>query len=182
MPAWRRLLFCLFCALASAAWAAPRLGGDFVLHDSRGSEVSLASLRGKVVLLFFGFTSCPEMCPTELAQFKHLLARLSGEQRGRVQALFVSVDPKRDTPELLHAYVSHFSPQILALTGSEEEVRRVAGQYGASFRYVPNGSDYTVDHTVNTYVIDPRGSLVRILPYGTPGSEMLRVVQTYLLD
>ncbi len=169
----------LFCSAPAQATAA-KLGGDFTLRTSQGQDVSLTSMRGKVVLLYFGFTYCPEMCPTELLHFQQLLAQLPPETRARVQPVFVSVDPKRDTPEVLEPYVGHFGQGILALTGSEEELRQVAGQYGAQFRYVPTGSSYTVDHTVNTFVIDPQGKLVRVIPYGTPVKDMLTYVNQLL--
>ena len=163
---------------ASANTTAP--GGDFTLHTTQGKAVSLASLHGKVVLLYFGFTYCPEMCPTELLQFQHLLSQLPPDKRRQVQPIFISVDPKRDTAEVLDPYVSHFGEEILALTGSEAELRKVADQYGAQFRYVPTGDSYTVDHTVSTFLIDTGGKLVRIFPYGTPTSEMLKLVSRLL--
>lgn len=176
----RILLAWLALALTSASWAHATPGGDFTLHTPRGQPVSLTSLQGKVVLLYFGFTYCPEMCPTELLQFQNLLTRLSPEKRRLVQPVFISVDPKRDTAEVLEPYVGHFGKEILALTGSEAELRQVANQYGAQFRYVPTGDSYTVDHTVNTFLIDTRGKLVRIIPYGTPTTEMLRLVSGLL--
>lgn len=174
------LLAWLALGLASPTWANATPGGDFTLHTTKGKAVSLASLKGKVVLLYFGFTYCPEMCPTELLQFQYLLSELSPDKRRLVQPIFISVDPKRDTPEVLDPYVGHFSKEILALTGSEAELRKVADQYGAQFRYVPTGSSYTVDHTVNTFLIDTSGKLVRIIPYGTPSKELLRLVSRLL--
>lgn len=152
------------------------LGGDFSLSTTKGTEVSLNSFRGKVVLLYFGFTYCPEMCPTELLQFKQLMSTLPADKRDLVQPIFISVDPKRDTPEVLDPYVGFFSKEILALTGNEKQLRRVADQYGAQFRYVPTGSSYTVDHTVNTFLIDTNGKLVKVIPYGTPTTEMMKHV------
>jgi len=172
----RVFLALLLCCLAFPAWPEAKLGGDFTLFTSKGAPVSLSSLRGRVVLLYFGFTYCPEMCPTELLMFQRLLATLTPEQRRRVQPVFVSVDPKRDTPDVLEPYIAHFGGGILALTGSEPELRKVAEQYGAQFRYVPTGSSYTVDHTVNTYVIDGAGQLVRVVPYGTPLAELQKQV------
>lgn len=176
----RVLLALLVLSLGTGAWAETKLGGDFTLHTSRGEAVSLSSLRGKVVLLYFGFTYCPEMCPTELLQFQQLLSKLPPGKREKVQPVFVSVDPKRDTPEVLDPYVSHFGGGILALTGSEAELRKVADQYGAQFRYVQTGASYTVDHTVNTFVIDPSGKLVRVVPFGTPVQELLSHVSRLL--
>jgi len=168
---------------ASFAWASPAtLGGDFTLRTTKNQKVSLSSFEGKVVLLYFGFTHCPDMCPTELLQFKQVLAMLPADQRARVQPVFISVDPKRDTAEVLDPYVGFFDKRILALTGSEAELHKVAGQFGAHFRYVPTGSSYTVDHTVNMFLINPRGKLVRIIPYGTPTEDVLKQVTALLPD
>lgn len=171
MPRQTIVAALLLCA-SLPVWAASVPGGDFLLHAPDGKPVSLSSLRGRVVLLYFGFTACPVMCPTELLTFQRLLASMPDDKRHRVQPVFVSLDPGRDTPEVLSSYVASFGDGILALTGSEEELRRVTKQYGAYFRYVPTGSDYTVDHTVNTYVIDSNGRLVRVIPYGTPLNEL----------
>ena len=165
-----------FFLLAAPTWAEQTLGGDFTLHNTKGEGVSLSSLRGKVVLVYFGFTYCPEMCPAELLQFKGLMSMLPPESKYRVQPVFITLDPKRDTPEVLDPYVSHFGKEILALTGNEQELRKVTDQYGAQFRYIQTGSSYTVDHTVNTYLIDTNGKLVRIFPHGTPTGEMLKEV------
>lgn len=175
----RILLIWLALSLATPTSAAAP-GGDFTLHTPQGNTVSLASLKGRVVLLYFGFTYCPEMCPTELLQFQRLLSLLPEDKRAQVQPIFVSVDPKRDTPDVLLPYISHFGKEILALTGSEQELRKVADQYGAQFRYVATGSSYTVDHTVNTYLIDSNGKLVQIVPYGTPADELLKRVSKLL--
>jgi protein SCO1/2 len=170
----RALLYCLVLCLAAAPVSAGKtVGGDFTLYTTKGEAASLLSLRGKVVLMYFGFTHCPEMCPAELLQFKQLLSLLPPERKYQVQPIFVSLDPQRDTREVLDAYMDHFGKGILALTGSEQELRKVTEQYAARFRYVPTGSSYTVDHTVNTYVIDPAGNLARILPYGTSAEDML---------
>jgi protein SCO1/2 len=170
----RALLYCLALCLAAAPVSAGKtVGGDFTLYTTKGEAASLLSLRGKVVLMYFGFTHCPEMCPAELLQFKQLLSLLPPERKYQVQPIFVSLDPQRDTREVLDAYMDHFGKGILALTGSEQELRKVTEQYAARFRYVPTGSSYTVDHTVNTYVIDPAGNLARILPYGTSAEDML---------
>ena len=176
-----RLLLAL-CLLAAPTWvgATLGLGGDFILHTSKGDAVSLSSLRGKVVLLYFGFTYCPEMCPTVLLQFQHLMSMLPSDKRRLVQPIFVSVDPKRDTPDVLDPYISHFGKEVLALTGTVQELHKVADQYGVHFRYVPTGSSYTVDHTVNIYLLNTNGKLVKIIPYGTPAKEMLMQVSKLL--
>ncbi len=180
---WLLALLCHpFLALASAPGAETPLGGDFTLRTPAGKPFSLSSQKGKVVLLYFGFTYCPEMCPTELLQYQTLLGRLPANKRNRVQPVFVSVDPGRDTREVLEPYIAHFGGGILALTGEEAQLRKVAAQYGATFRYVPTGSSYTVDHTVNTYVVDPQGKLARVFMYGSSTKEMTQYVLSLLPD
>lgn len=175
LPYWLAL-----CLLAAPAWAGEPLGGDFTLHTTKGEAVSLQSLRGKVVLIYFGFTHCPDMCPAELLQYRQLMSLLPPGRKHQVQPVFVSLDPQRDTPEVLDAYVGQFGADIMALTGSEQELHRVTAQYAARFRYVPTGSGYTVDHSVNTYLIDSGGNLVRILPHGTSTEDMLQDVARLL--
>jgi len=152
------------------------LGGDFELVDTNGQSFNLASLRGKVVLIYFGYTGCPDACPTDLLLFRDVLARL-GSRKDKVQPIFISVDPARDTPTQLAAYAGTFSTAILALTGSERKLRQVAKAYGSYFDYVgrkPGSTTYTVDHSVNIYVVNGRGKLVSVIPYGTPLEEVVR--------
>lgn len=176
-----RIFIASLLLLCTQAWAEPpALGGDFTLRTTRNAEVSLSSLKGQAVLLYFGFTHCPEMCPAALLQFKQVLAMLPTDKQSLVQPVFVSVDPKRDTPEVLDPYVGFFDNRILAVTGSEAMLHKVAAQYGAHFRYVPTGSSYTVDHTVNVFLIDRHGELVRIFPFGTPTEEILKQVKAVL--
>lgn len=152
------------------------LGGDFELVDTNGQAFRLTSLRGKVVLIYFGYTGCPDACPTDLLLFRDVLAQL-GSRKDLVQPIFISVDPARDTPRHLAAYASTFSPAILALTGSERKLRQVAKAYGSHFEYVgrtPGSTTYTVDHSVNIYVVNGQGKLVSVIPYGTPVEEVVR--------
>lgn len=180
------LLVCLALPLAAGAHAPraesapaqPALGGDFELQDARGGAFRLAEQRGRPVLIYFGYTSCPDVCPTDLQQFKEILAAL-GDRRGMVRTAFISLDPQRDAPQRLAEYAAAFDADIAPLTGSEARLRRLARAYGTHFRYVGRkaGSvSYTVDHPANLYVVDRAGKLVRILPYGTPTAEVMRVV------
>jgi len=158
------------------------LGGDFELVDTSGQTFKLSSLRGKLVLIYFGYTGCPDACPTDLLLFRDVLARL-GSRKDRVQPVFISVDPARDTPKQLAAYASTFSPAILALTGSERKLRQVAKAYGSHFDYVgrkPGSTTYTVDHSVNIYVVNGQGKLVSVIPYGTPLEEVVRRLEGML--
>ena len=158
------------------------LGGNFELIDTDGRAFKLSSLRGKVVLIYFGYTGCPDACPTDLLLFRDLLERL-GSRKGSVQPIFISVDPARDKPEHLAAYSSAFSPAIRALTGSERKLRQVAKAYGSYFNYVgrtPGSTTYTVDHSVNIYVVNGEGKLVSVIPFGTPLEEIVRRIEGML--
>lgn len=120
----------------------------------------MEDFRGKVVLLFFGFTHCPDACPTTLARFKLALQNL-GNDASRVQVLFVTVDPQRDTPEVLKRYMTAFDPSFLGLTGSPEDIARTAQEFKVFYAKVSGRSanDYTMDHSAQTYVFDTEGRL-----------------------
>lgn len=158
------------------------LGGEFELVDTDGRAFKLSSLRGKIVLIYFGYTGCPDACPTDLLLFRDLLERL-GSRKESAQPIFISVDPARDTLEHLAAYASAFSPTIRALTGSEKQLRQVAKAYGSYFNYVgrtPGSTTYTVDHSVSIYVVNGEGKLVSVIPFGTPLEEVVRRVERML--
>lgn len=145
--------------------AAPR-GGDFTLESARG-PVSLREFRGKAALLFFGYTYCPDVCPTSLAAVGQALSGLTAAEQERVKALFVSVDPARDTPARLADYVGFFHPNIVGLTGSPAELADVAARYGAVFTaQAPDREGrYAVDHSAFVYVIGPDGRIAATLAY-----------------
>jgi protein SCO1/2 len=147
---------------------------DFTLVAHTGKPASLADYRGQVRLLYFGYTHCPGICPTTLGEIHEALRQLGPERAGRVQVLFVSVDPKRDTSERLAAYLSHFSPSFLGLTGSPEEVARVAAAYGVYVRITegPTPADYIVDHTSMVIAIDETGIVRVLFPFGTPAPDI----------
>ncbi len=152
------------------------LGGEFELIDTDGRAFKLSSLRGKIVLIYFGYTGCSDACPTDLLLFRDLLERL-GNRKHSVQPIFISVDPARDTPKHLATYTSAFSPAIRALTGSERKLRQVAKAYGSYINFVgrtPGSTTYTVDHSLNIYVVDGEGKLVSVIPFGTPLDEVVR--------
>ncbi len=131
-------------------------GKDFRLQDDLGSVRTLADFRGKVVLLFFGFTQCPDVCPTALAAARDALQML-GADAIRVQVLFVSLDPERDTPAMLKAYVGSFNPSFIGLSADLPQTRETAEHFKVFFRKVPQGGSYTLEHTAMTYVFDPAG-------------------------
>lgn len=143
-------------------------GKDFSLTDHHGQTRTLKDFRGKVVMMFFGYTQCPDVCPTsmlEMAEIKRLLGPL-GE---RVQCLFVSVDPERDQPEMLKAYMEAFDPSFLALYTTPEKLALLAKDYKVYYKKVdgPTPTSYTIDHTAGSYVYDTQGKLRLFTRYGT---------------
>ena len=128
------------------------------LTDPEGRERTLADFRGKAVLLFFGFTQCPDVCPTSLARAAEV-KRLLGAEGERLQVIFVTVDPERETPEVLRAYTAAFDPSFLGLRGDVKRTAEAAHEFRVYYKKVPTGDSYTMDHTALNYVIDPRGRL-----------------------
>lgn len=157
-------------------------GGDFTLQSATG-PLSLSDLRGKVVLLYFGYTSCPDICPTSLTLMSIALSQLSEEEQALVRGIFISVDPQRDTLERLAQYSSHFHPNISSITGSDAEVAEVAARYGAIYQRAEGDTalGYTVDHSSVTYLIDPQGRLATTLPHGTLPTAILQEVRRLLI-
>ena len=153
------------------------IGGPFTLTDPQGRRRSLADFRGRIVLLYFGYTFCPDVCPTDLAAIARLLGLL-GADAAQVQPIFVTLDPERDTAEVLRDYAAAFDLRILALRGSEDEVRRVASAYKVFFEKVtpPGSSTYVVDHMAFTFLLDREGRYVAFFPPGTPGDRMATMV------
>ena len=133
---------------------------DFRLTDHTGRSVGLADYKGKVVTVFFGFTQCPDVCPTELAAMSAIMGKL-GADAARLQVLFVTVDPERDTQELLAKYVPAFHPSFIGLRGDLESTARVAKDFKVFYKKSPGkaAGSYTMDHTAGTYVFDPQGRL-----------------------
>lgn len=149
------------------------IGGDFTLNSVDG-QVSLTDFRGKIVILYFGYTMCPDICPTSLALLANGLNLLSEAQQDRIQPIFVSVDPERDGLEHLMGYGRYFHPSIISVTGDPETIRTVADLYGASYRKVESGSSagYMVDHSAYLYLIDENGKLVDSVAHGTPPKQI----------
>jgi protein SCO1/2 len=147
---------------------------DFTLTAHTGKRVGLHRFDGKVRLLYFGYTHCPGICPTTLAELGAALRGLTPRQSARTQVLFVSVDPKRDTPERLAAYLAHFSRSFVGLTGSVDEIARVAAAYGIYYRVTegPTPAEYLVDHTSMVIVIDEAGFVRLLFPFGTAAPDM----------
>ena len=143
-------------------------GGDFTLKGPNGA-VSLDDFKGKIVYLYFGYTFCPDICPTNLGNIQSFMAALSPEELAHFQFIFVSVDPKRDTPKHTDEYAKFFNPHMIGLTADKAQIDNVVKKYGAVYQIVPGDSPdtYSVDHSAFTYVIDPNGKLVTQLPHAT---------------
>jgi protein SCO1 len=141
-------------------------GNDFRLTDHNGKARTMADFRGKVVAMFFGFTHCPDVCPTTLVEMKRVL-QLMGKEGERVQVLFITVDPKRDTPELLAKYVPSFNPTFLGLYGSDEATAKVARDFKIIYRIQPGKTpdSYTLDHSAGMLVFDAKGELRLMVGY-----------------
>lgn len=144
----------------------PEFSGDFTLTADSGEPFRLSETHGKVRMLFFGFTHCPDICPTTLIEMQEVYRQL-GDAGKEVETLFVSIDPERDTPELLHAYLNSFSIPVTGLTGSIEEVDAVVKQYASFYDKVPldSAAVYTMDHSTRSYLIDQEGMVRYIFRY-----------------
>ena len=170
-------LVALVLALAGCGREAPQFkssdvtgtgfGRDFALTDHTGAPRTLADYRGKVVVLFFGYTQCPDVCPTTLAMLADALQQL-GPDAARVQVLFATIDPERDTRELLASYVTAFNPTFAGLSGDAEATARVAKEFKILYQKQPGRTpgSYTMDHSAGTFVFDPQGRLRLYVSYG----------------
>jgi protein SCO1/2 len=148
-------------------------GGDFQLQGKDGA-VTLKQFRGQVVALYFGYTWCPDICPTSLAALSAALNALPAAQQQQIQALFVSVDPERDSLPRLEQYAAYFHPRIQGVTGDPEALRQAAERYGAAYRREPTDKEnYAVDHSADLYLIDRQGRLRQTLPHGTEPQQIL---------
>jgi len=142
-------------------------GKDLQLVDHNGQPRSLGDFRGKVIVVFFGFTHCPDVCPTTLAELARALEKL-GADGDRVQVLMVTVDPERDTPGVLKQYVTALDPRFLGLTGDADAIARTAREFKVFYQKSPGATPdaYSVDHSSGSYVFDPQGRLRLLVTYG----------------
>ena len=157
------------------------IGGDFTLNDQYNNKFTLSN-SSKVKIVFFGFLNCPDICPTTLTEVANLLKKLEGLSKN-IDPIFITVDPTRDTPELLKNYLSFFDERIIGLTGTQEEIEKVSNQYHVYYSYQNKGKveDYTVNHTANIYLIDENNNVEKIFVPGTPFSEFYKYVNRYLM-
>jgi len=187
-----RLLGALLLVLSFAGCAPPQPGfintditgadccKDFRLTDHNGKVRTLADFRGKAVVMFFGYTQCPDVCPTTMLEMKAVMQQLGADAQ-RVQVLFVTVDPERDTRELLSRYVPAFDPSFLGLYGDMEVTAKTAKEFRVFYQKQPGStpSSYTMDHTAGSYVFDPQGRVRLFVRHGDGGANLvadLRIV------
>ncbi|RMX10664.1 SCO family protein [Vandammella animalimorsus] len=153
----------------------------FSMPDAHGQQRSLADFAGKVVFVYFGFAQCPDICPTtmlEMAEVKKLL----GEDGDKLQIVFVTVDPERDTPEVMRAYMQSFDPQAVALVGNAEQIAAMARDFKVFYEKKPGSTPdtYTIDHSASGYMYDPQGRLRLYVRYGTPVDQIAADVRQLL--
>jgi protein SCO1 len=155
-------------------------GKELALTDHNGQRRTLADFKGKVVTVFFGFTHCPDVCPTTLVEMASVMKELDPDAQ-RLQVLFVTVDPERDTAEVLQRYVPAFHPSFLGLTGSTEEVARTAKEFKIFFQKQKLSSGgYTMDHSAGTYILDGEGRLRLFAQYGVGAPTLLHDIRLLL--
>ena len=162
--------------------AALPVAADFTLQSASG-PVSLKDYRGKLVLIYFGYTFCPDVCPTSLAATSEGLKLLKPEELAKVAMIFVSVDPERDTPARLKEYAEFFHPGIVGATGSPDVLATIAKQYGVFYarqKVETAGSGYVVDHTSETYMVSPEGNLVGKIAHATPPDQVAAEIRRRL--
>jgi protein SCO1/2 len=143
-----------------------KFGGDFTLFQG-DKPVSLSDFRGQLVVMYFGFASCPDVCPTTLSIIASALRQLTPQELENIQPVFISIDPERDQGEKLDAYATYFHPDFIGITGTPDEVQKVINQYGGFFIKAESDSalGYLVEHTSKTYIISRDGQYVSILPH-----------------
>jgi len=161
------------------------MGGDFTLQSADG-PVALQDFRGKVVLIYFGYTHCPDACPMTMANWASAFKRLTEEERARVRGLLISIDPERDTPQTLKEYTAYFHPNIIGVTGNHEDLDKVAALYRSDYNrkheheHEHEGDDYIVGHMAFVYVIDPLGKVRDLLTHDSFPDEIVKSVRNAL--
>ena len=159
-----------------------QVGGPFTLLDQTGKKRSLAEFKGKVVLIYFGYMSCPDICPTDLINLAGLLKRL-GKESEQVQAIFITLDPARDTPELIGKYVQYFDKRILGLRGTEQQTKEVATKNKTFYEKISlKSNQYVIDHTAFIYIVNRAGKYLAFFPPGTSPERMEVMVREALAN
>lgn len=177
------LVFLFSCKPTSISLPDTPKGGLFTLNSIKGA-VSLSNYKGKIVLTYFGFLSCPDVCPNTLQVYSSVFHDMKQEELNRVEFLFIDVDPNRDSLESIQEYVNAFHEKFTALSGQEEELKKIAAQYGASFRKVPIDSamEYTIDHSTGVYVLNSEGKILGVIAHGLTKMETKKKLEGFLKD
>jgi protein SCO1/2 len=162
-------------------WSRGPIGGPFTLSDQTGRLRSDTEFRGKLMLIYFGYSFCPDICPTDLMTIAQALEDL-GDAGAAVQPIFITIDPERDTTERLAEYVSSFHPRLIGLTGTPADIRKVALAYKAYYakKESGRGEDYTIDHTGVTYLVGREGQYLGFVPPQTAPERLVEVIQAQL--
>lgn len=159
-------------------------GGDFTL-SANDRKHSLKEYQGKLVLLYFGYTYCPDICPTDLGNLAMTYQNLSQAEKDQLQILFVTVDPARDTADRMKEYTNYFNANMVGLTGSDEEIAQVAEQYGVVYAKAESPKNrenyYSVDHSAFTYIVDQQGRLQQQIAHATTPDQIKQLIQSYLI-
>jgi len=154
-------------------------GGEFSLIGKDG-WVNLSDFRGKTVAIYFGYTKCPDVCPTNLSFLSSAIAGLSADEKKKFQSIFISVDPGRDTPDALAEYAAYFDEDMIGLSAAPDDLDPVVAQYGAYYEKVPYSNSalmYGVDHTSETYIVGKDGKLFAILPHASKSEKILNTIR-----
>jgi len=157
-------------------------GGEFTLFGKQGA-VSLSDFRGKIVAIYFGYSQCPDVCPTNLSILTAAMKQMNPQERAHFQAIFISVDPGRDDPERLAKYTAFFHPEMIGISGAPADLNPVVAQYGAFYEIVSYSNSemmYGIDHTSETYIVGKDGVLAAILSHATPRDQVLAAIRKEL--
>ena len=157
------------------------VGGPFTLTDQHGQRVSDAEFRGRFMLVYFGYSFCPDVCPTDLAAMAAAIDQL-GPAGERVQPIFITIDPERDTVPRLAEYAPLFHPRLVALTGTPDEIARAAEQYRVYYEKAGEGPDYLMNHSGIVYLMDPEGRFLTHFAQGTPPEEMAQKIRSQMSE
>ena len=152
-------------SLRAQVQSSTKIGGPFTLVDDTGAQVTEAALKGRPTVMYFGYTFCPEVCPTTLTELAQWI-RMLGPDADKLNYVFVTVDPERDTPKVMHDYVSAFDPRIRGFTGTPDQIAKVAGEFRVYYKRIPaSDGGYGIDHTAGLYLMDSKVRFLGFIPY-----------------
>ena len=152
-------------SLRAQVQSSTKIGGPFTLVDDTGAQVTEAALKGRPTVMYFGYTFCPEVCPTTLTELAQWI-RMLGPDADKLNYVFVTVDPGRDTPKVMHDYVSAFDPRIRGFTGTPDQIAKVAGEFRVYYKRIPaSDGGYGIDHIAGLYLMDSKVRFLGFIPY-----------------